>query len=120
MQKAPADDLTFDVPADELAQLAIPADDSSFAMLDEFPVGAFSASSVSTFLTCPEQFRAKYVLRVPRSIGGGGILGSAFHHARKVGLEHKLSTGKDLKQSDMTDAYSDGWEKATVGRPVEW
>jgi hypothetical protein len=114
------DDLTFDAAPEELAQLAMPNDDSSFDQLDEFPVGAFSASSVATFLTCPEKFRAKYVLREVSGIGGGAVLGSAFHHARRTGLEHKLSTGQDLTPSDIADAYSDGWEQAIIGRPVEW
>lgn len=56
----------------------------------KLPLERLSATSISTFMSCPEQFRQKYILKQPESLRDDRFIGSVAHSSL-----HKLFDGSD-------------------------
>jgi hypothetical protein len=81
-----------------------------------------SASSLSTFSTCPEKFRRQYVQRVPQQTVSGFLLwGRVDHAAITRDLQHRMDYGTGLSTSDVLDVFSDEWKRELTDNPdVLW
>src|SRR5262245_25825363 len=83
-------------------------------------LNTLSASSISTLLTCPEQFRLSYLLlRWPKA-SAATVLGQAYHYALQRNFEQKVFSGKDLPVGDVLAAYDRGWGLALDRDDVWW
>jgi hypothetical protein len=84
----------------------------------------FSASQLKTFLTCPEQYRKKYIRQERDRWGAALVWGSADHAAVEHNLRQKIESEKDLPLSEITDAFDHAWrekvEEAGGEREVIW
>jgi hypothetical protein len=69
-----------------------------------------SASSVTTFLRCGQQWFFAYVAGVKSPPALKAIRGIAVHRAVEVDMVQKLDSGVDLPVDDMLDAYDTSWE----------
>lgn len=69
-------------------------------------------STLNMAFRCGEQFRRRYLENeiVPPGIAAGR--GTGLHHANKVNLRQKITTGVDLPLSDIKDAARDGFVNA--------
>jgi len=83
-----------------------------------------SASSLSMFSRCPEQWRQRYVLGRKERPGAALLWGKADHFAHEVNFEQKIESHEDLPMGDVLDAFSQGITDALneVGGEleVEW
>lgn len=73
-----------------------------------------SASSVTTFLRCGQQWYFAYVAGVKSPPSLRAIRGIAAHAAVEVDMRQKMVTGVDLPVEDMVDAYDTSWNEETV------
>lgn len=73
-----------------------------------------SASSVTTFLRCGQQWFYAYVAGVKSPPSLRAIRGIATHRAVEVDMTQKLVTAVDLPLQDMLDAYDTSWTAETA------
>lgn len=73
-----------------------------------------SASSVTTFLRCGQQWFFAYVAAVKAPPSLRAIRGIAAHAAVEVDMRQKMVTGIDIPVDDMMDAYDTSWAEETV------
>lgn len=86
--------------------------------------GHLSASQLTLFARCPEQYRRVYVLGERRPPAGALIFGSADHKAHELNFAQKISSGVDLPVDDVKTAFAEAFdnevEKAGGENEVEW
>lgn len=70
-----------------------------------------SASSLTTFLRCGEQWYRAYVLGDRSRPTVKQARGIAVHKAVEVNMEQKVESREDLPVQAMFDAFSDSWEE---------
>lgn len=70
-----------------------------------------SYSSINTFLSCPEHWQRKYLLRQPTDTTPELVFGTAVHQA----IEQHLSDGAPL-----LDHWHLAWQRATEGQTIVW
>lgn len=73
-----------------------------------------SASSVTTFLRCGQQWFYAYVAGVKSPPSLRAIRGIAAHAAVEMDMRQKMITGVDVPVEDMIDAYTTSWTEETV------
>lgn len=74
-----------------------------------------SYSSLTTYLTCPEQWRRKYILHQPTTATPALIFGGAFHNT----IERYITQEK--RTASLTDLWPDVWqEKMREELTVTW
>lgn len=83
-------------------------------------ISQLSPSAISLLFTCPEKFRLTRLLQRPEKASGAIVLGSAYHHARQLNYEQKLTSGKDLPLQDVFAAYDQGWGLALAAQEIVW
>lgn len=71
-----------------------------------------SASQLTMFQRCPEQFRRRYILRQFARPGAALVWGAADHFAHETNFRQKITTGTDLDTDTVKDAFAEGFEKA--------
>lgn len=76
-----------------------------------------SASSLTTYLRCGQQWYFAYVagMKAPPSLRA--IRGIAAHAAVEVDMRQKIDTYEDLPVQDMLDAFDTSWSAEAVGAP---
>lgn len=86
------------------------------------PLRHFSATSLKMALTCPEQYRQRYILGKKERPGAGAIQGSADHAAHEYNFAQKIASGVDLPTTEVVDRYQHAWEfeLETRGDQVDW
>lgn len=77
----------------------------------KLPVNHLSATSVSMFMRCPEQFRQRYVLGIKEAPGAALVLGSGFHFANETNFRQKIESGQDLPVETIVEAFHAGWDQ---------
>lgn len=86
----------------------------------KLPVEHLSASSISQFMTCPEQFRLERIVRVPKRRFLDGFVGSVHHDTVEQNFAQKIHTGTDQSFELMQSAFKYKWaEELGKGEP-EW
>ena len=74
-----------------------------------------SYSSINTYLTCPEQWRRKYIMRQPTKPTPALVFGGAFHNT----VERYIS--QEERSESLTDIWPNIWEEKLATEPtVEW
>lgn len=73
-----------------------------------------SASSVTTFLRCGQQWFYAYVAGIKAPPSLKAVRGIAVHRAVEVDMRQKLETGADLRVDEMLDAYDTSWGEETA------
>lgn len=71
-----------------------------------------SASQISQFMRCPEQYRQVRVLGRRERPGAAMIWGSADHYAHEQNFTQKIRTGYDITTSDVKIAFAEGFDRA--------
>ena len=83
-----------------------------------------SATSVSMFMRCPEQFRRRYILGEKERPGAALIVGGGFHFAQEHNFRQKIDSGEDLSVEECVEAFHHGWdakvEENGGADEVEW
>lgn len=93
--------------------------DVEIVRADGTTLHTLSASAISRLLTCPEQYRQSYMLgNWPRPLWFT-VLGSAYHHARRINYEQKVFSGEDLPIDEVLTAYAEGWIHA-LRDDIQW
>jgi len=84
------------------------------------PVEHLSASSISQFLTCAEQFRLERIVRVPKRRYIDGFVGSTFHDTIGVNFAQKIDTGRDQTIEQVNSVFKVKWAESIEkeGEPV--
>lgn len=83
------------------------------------PISRLSASSLATFMLCPEQFRLERVLKMRSKQGLSGFVGTVHHGAVERLLASKESW-PTVQGGDMADAYKSSWDAAIEEEEPEW
>jgi hypothetical protein len=85
------------------------------------PTDHLSATQLGVAVTCPEQYRLRYLLREPERLNVEKLIGSAFHQALAANWDWKIHNGSDLNQDDAWTSYQDAWDSTieSEGEP-EW
>jgi hypothetical protein len=85
------------------------------------PVRTLSPSAISTLLSCPEQFRAKYVLNVPDPAGPWGVSGTAFHVVTDEAVR-LARQGETITAERAEEVFNEEWPKVLEkeGPGVRW
>jgi len=73
------------------------------------PVEHLSASSVSQFLTCPEQFRLERIVRIPKRRFLDGFVGSVHHDTVGENFAQKVSTHRDMTLDQVGGVFKIKW-----------
>ena len=86
------------------------------------PISRLSASSLATFMLCPEQFRLERVLKMRSKQGLSGFVGTVHHGAVEELLWRKKNVppGWEVKPGDMTECYEAAWKRAIEEEQPEW
>lgn len=74
-----------------------------------------SASSVSTYLRCGQQWYYAYVMNYKEPPNLKKVVGIATHRAVELNMEQKITTRVDLPTTDVIDAFSDSFDTEVVG-----
>lgn len=86
--------------------------------------GHLSASQVSMFQRCPEQYRRRYVLGEKERPGAALVWGSADHYAHEQNFTQKITSGTDIPAGEVQDAFAEGFDQAVDRNggesEVEW
>jgi RecB family exonuclease len=69
-----------------------------------------SASSVTTFLRCGQQWYFAYVMELKRPPTVRQLLGTAAHSAIELNMLQKVDTKTDLAEALVLDAFSDAYD----------
>lgn len=83
-----------------------------------------SASQVSMFQRCQEQYRRRYVLGQKERPGAALVWGSADHYAHEQNFRQKITSGEDITAADVQLAFAEGFDRAVDRNggesEVEW
>lgn len=79
---------------------------------DEALPAHLSATQLSMFSRCPEQYRQRYLLGRKERPGAALVWGSADHYAHEVNFRQKIESHEDLPTGDVLDAFADGIAKS--------
>lgn len=71
-----------------------------------------SASSISTFARCPEQFRRRYLQGEKERPAAAMVWGSADHAAHELNFRQKIDTHEDLGEDDVTLAFAEAFDRS--------
>lgn len=71
------------------------------------PIEHLSATSISMFKRCPEQFRQRYVLGRKERPGEALVIGTAVHLAAEHNFQQKVSSFEDVPFLDLLTWYDD-------------
>lgn len=71
-----------------------------------------SASQITMFQRCPEQYRRRYLLGEKARPGAALIWGSADHYAHEQNFGQKITTGTDIPEEDVKLAFAEGFDRA--------
>jgi hypothetical protein len=82
------------------------------------PTDHLSSTSLGMAITCPEQYRMRYVKHEHERLNVEKLIGSAFHHALSDNWSAKMQNGNDLSWDDAWKAFGDSWD-ATIQREGE-
>ncbi len=75
------------------------------------PRDHLSASSLSMFSRCPEQWRRVYMLGERQRPGAALIWGAADHSAHELNFRQKIDSHEDLKVDDVRTAFADAFDR---------
>lgn len=83
-----------------------------------------SASRLSMFQRCPEQYRQRYVLGRKERPGAALVWGTADHYAHEQNFAQKITSGEDITEADVKLAFAEGFDRAVERNggqsEVEW
>jgi putative RecB family exonuclease len=80
--------------------------------MPEGPINHFSYSQLSTYLSCPLQYRLKYVDLIPAAFSSASLaFGSSIHEAVAAYYQSRLE-GDTLQPHQMVDVYRETWRNA--------
>lgn len=90
---------------------------SGFAL----PISRLSATALGIAMTCPEQYRRRYLLHEPERLNTPQLIGRAMHAALDSNWQWKLQSGEDLEEESVWSAYQHAWRQTIEeeGEP-EW
>jgi hypothetical protein len=71
-----------------------------------------SASQLSMFQRCPEQWRRRYILGQKERPAAALVWGSADHYAHEQNFTQKIKSGTDISRSDVQQAFVEGFDRA--------
>jgi hypothetical protein len=94
--------------ADILAEQDAPSPDVWPSALGEH----LSASSLTQFLRCPEQWRRVRLQKERERPSAALVWGSADHGAHEVNFRQKIETGTDISEDDLALAFADQFDLA--------
>jgi CRISPR/Cas system-associated exonuclease Cas4 (RecB family) len=77
-------------------------------MGEDFPL---SVTQLRMYLRCPLQYFFRYACGLKAPPDGGLVLGRAVHSALRENYRQKMGSREDLPVSDLTDVFSDRWER---------
>lgn len=86
----------------------------------KLPLERLSATSLSTFNVCPEQFRQKYILNEKEAMSGERFMGSVTHQALALLFDEDQLQNESM-ETDPTLAVAQAWQNVIEreGEP-EW
>ena len=83
-----------------------------------------SASQITMFQRCREQYRRRYILGEKERPGAALVWGSADHYAHEVNFAQKIESHTDLPLADVELAFAEGFDAAVERNggesEVEW
>jgi putative RecB family exonuclease len=80
--------------------------------MPEGPINHFSYSQLSTYLSCPLQYRLKYVDLIPPAFSSASLaFGSSIHEAVAAYYQSRLE-GDLIRPDQLIDVYRDTWRRA--------
>lgn len=117
--------MTLDSLIQETTRAAIPSSLEPLAWPEGLTgKGHLSASQLTLFARCPEQYRRVYVLGERRPPAGALIFGSADHKAHELNFTQKIESGVDLPADDVKIAFAEAFDRevdrAGGESEVEW
>lgn len=85
------------------------------------PIRHLSATSLGVLMTCPEQYRLRYLLHLPERLNTPKLVGSAMHEALADNWRWKLQKGEDLQEDVAWTRFQGAWDSIIdkEGEP-EW
>lgn len=119
-------------PADDAPEpLAMPTEEERFAGFAEADVegwplrkGRLSASALACYMTCPEQFRRKYVLGERTATLGKMLAGTAAHATVEATIRHALAGNGLATAPQLAATYDASFDQAVESAAsrggVEW
>jgi len=82
------------------------------------PTDHLSATQLSVAITCPEQYRLRYLKHEPERLNIQKLVGSAFHGAIADNWRWKLANGNDLPERAALERLMGAWDD-TIEREGE-
>ena len=71
-----------------------------------------SPSQVITYLACPAKWYFRYLIGLSDPTTGALALGKAFHGTLARNFRQKMSTGRDMENGELSDAFVEQWSLA--------
>lgn len=83
-----------------------------------------SATQLTMFQRCPEQYRRVYVKGERQRPGAALVWGSADHYAHEQNFIQKIGSGVDISEDDVKVAFAEGFDQAVErnggAAEIEW
>jgi len=71
-----------------------------------------SPSQASTYLACPAKWYFRYLVGLTEPTTGALALGKAFHGTLARNFRQKMSTGRDMENGELSEAFAEEWSLA--------
>ena len=71
-----------------------------------------SPSQASTYLACPAKWYFRYLVGLTEPTTGALALGKAFHGTLARNFRQKISTGRDMENGELSEAFAEVWSLA--------
>ena len=71
-----------------------------------------SPSQATTYLTCPAKWYFRYLVGLSEPATGALALGKAFHGTLARNFRQKVSTGRDMENGALAEAFNAEWSTA--------
>lgn len=79
-----------------------------------------SASQLSMFERCPEQWRRRYVLHDKERPAAALVWGSADHEAHELNFRQKIASHEDIPVDDVKVAFAEAFDRRAAEDDIDW
>jgi len=83
-------------------------------------IDSISSTQLNMISRCPQQYYYRYVMKLKIPPAGNLIQGRVYHKMTERNYSQKITSGNDLKISDLKDIYVAEYEMAVNSQEIAW
>lgn len=83
-------------------------------------IARLSTTQLNMYLRCPHQWYLRYIKGIKIPPAGAMMQGRVYHEAVADDFKQKIETGKDMPFDELSDRFSDHWQRDVIVSEVNW